>query len=140
MALAMLLIFVFLPGHTLGWGWKLAVLPFTTIATLVVIHGCWAGNAASRVVAWRPMRVVGLRAYSLYLWHLPIMWVVWTQLPGASKWVQAAVSLVVVVAVVHVSFELLERPVLRSRRSARRAPQQPVSAGAGGPGDRVRAS
>jgi peptidoglycan/LPS O-acetylase OafA/YrhL len=115
MALLLLVILVFLPGYTLGWGWKVVVMPAATAGTLVLIHGCWAANSASRILAWRPLRTVGLRAYSLYLWHMPVMWLVWVNLQDSSRWVQAVVSLAAITVLTHVSFELLERPVLRSR-------------------------
>lgn len=126
MALLMLSILVVLPGYTLSWGWKGAVLPATTICTLVVIHGCWAGNSASRALAVGPLRHVGLRAYSLYLWHLPIMWLVWVNMPDSSRGLRAVVAVAVVAVVVPLSFELLERPVLRSRLGAGRGEGQPT--------------
>lgn len=125
MAMVMLGVFVVLPGHVLSWGWKLAVFPAAAVCTLVVIHACWAGNGATRFLGQGPLRHLGLRAYSVYLWHVPVMWVVWARMPGSSPLVLAAASLVILAVVVHLSFELLERPVLRSapaRRSRRAVP------------------
>ncbi|MBM6405969.1 acyltransferase [Phycicoccus sp. CSK15P-2] len=115
MAMGMLAVFVVLPGYTLGWGWKAVILPAVTLATLVVVHGCRTGSLPTRGLAVRPFVVVGVRAYSLYLWHLPVMWIVWVQLPGLGGWEKAGVSVLVLAAVVTASFELLERPVLRGR-------------------------
>ena len=119
MALLMLVILVVLPGYTLSWSWKTAVVPAAALCTLALIHGSWAGNAASKVLAVAPLRFVGLRAYSLYLWHLPIMWLVWVNMPQSAYGTRAVVALVVVAVVVPVSFELLERPVLGARVGAR---------------------
>ena len=40
---------LFVPGDTLSWGWKLAVVPGTAVATLVVIHAAWDGAAVGRL-------------------------------------------------------------------------------------------
>jgi peptidoglycan/LPS O-acetylase OafA/YrhL len=127
MALLMLAILVVLPGYTLGWAWKAAVLPASAVCTLALIHGCWAGNSASRVLAVAPLRFVGLRAYSLYLWHLPIMWLVWVNMPGSAHLTRALVALAVIVVVVPISFELLERPVLGARIGRRAGSSHPES-------------
>ena len=117
MALVLLVTLVVLPGDVLSWGWKVAVFPATAVCTLVVIHGCWAGRPASSLLARGPLRQVGLRAYSLYLWHVPVMWIVWVRMPGSSASVRAGVALAVILVVVMLSFELLERPVLGRARS-----------------------
>lgn len=122
MALVMLGILVVLPGYTAGWGWKLAVLPAAAVATLVVIHGCWVDNRAAAILRSRPLRFVGLRAYSLYLWQVPVMWFVWVGLPQLPAVVQALLAVGIMAVVVPISFELLERPVLGAR-VPRRAPR-----------------
>jgi peptidoglycan/LPS O-acetylase OafA/YrhL len=131
MALVMLSILVVLPGPTSGWGWKLAVVPTVTVCTLALIHGCWSGNRASTWLSVRPLREVGVRAYSLYLWHLPIMWLVWVTMPDSSPPVRGLAALAVIVVTVHVSFTVLERPVLGTQRlsgtRARSAPDKALS-------------
>ena len=125
MALAMLTIFIFLPGYTHGWGWKVIVLPVATVSTLVLIHGCWAQNPVAHWLAWRPLRQVGLRAYSLYLWHMPVLWVVWVNFPDWPRWLLALVALAGVAGVTAISFRLLEQPVLSTRSSHKPARPQP---------------
>jgi peptidoglycan/LPS O-acetylase OafA/YrhL len=114
-AALLLVILVFLPGHTLGWGWKAVVLPATTIATLVVLHGCWANSRVAGLLAARPLRYIGLRAYSVYLWHMPVMWLTWVNLPRSPSLLHAAVCVTLVAVVAGLSFRLLERPVLGMR-------------------------
>ncbi len=58
-------------------GIRLSVLPATTLATAVMIHGVHHGHPITRFLAWRPFVHVLVRAYSLYLWHVPVMWLVW---------------------------------------------------------------
>jgi peptidoglycan/LPS O-acetylase OafA/YrhL len=117
-ALVLLMVIVVIPGATLGIGYKLVTLPFVTGATVLVIHGCRQGSAVARVLGWRPLRAIGLRAYSVYLWHMPVFWLVWVNAPDASKWVRAAVALVVLVPVAGLSYWALERPIMQSRAPA----------------------
>lgn len=113
MAMLMLAILPILPGHTLGWGWKLAVFPAAAVSTLVIIHGCWGNTRAANLLSVRPLRQVGLRAYSLYLWHLPIMWLIWVTVPGSNRVMKALIALGILAVLVPISFSLLERPALR---------------------------
>ena len=128
MATVLLVALVFAPGDTLSWGWKLAVVPGTTAAALVVIHASSDSRAIGRLFPARWLGFVGLRAYSLYLWHLPVMWIVWVSLPATSPFLRAAIAICALVPVVIVSFELLERPVLR-RRGTSQARRRALRAG-----------
>lgn len=62
---------------------------------------------------WTPIRYIGLWSFSLYLWHGPA---VWGQLPGTAEWSLLARG-VVGGALSVASYQLIERPVLRWRRS-----------------------
>ena len=122
-ALALVLIFVLLPGHGGSWGYRLSVLPATTLATAVMIHGVHHGHAIARFLAWRPFVHVGVRAYSLYLWHLPVMWLVWRMVGDWGLAWMFLVGIPLIVTVTMVSYVGLERPVLPATTSSRgRAP------------------
>lgn len=112
MALLMLAIFVVLPGDTYSWGWKLAAVPAAAVAGLAVVHGCWSRVPTARALSSQWLSAVGVRAYSIYLWHLPVMWLVWVQLPELSPGWRGLIALVGLAAVSVLSFELLERPFL----------------------------
>ena len=103
MALMLLVVLVALPGHSLSWGWKAAVFPATAVCTMVLIHGCWAGNGVSWVLGHGALRHIGLRAYSLYLWHVPVMWIVWVNMPDSSAWVRAGVAAACIALIVVLS-------------------------------------
>jgi peptidoglycan/LPS O-acetylase OafA/YrhL len=62
----------------------------------------------ARALDWRPLALVGVASYSLYLWHLPI---VEALTPGA---VLVSVPLSLLAALV--SYRLVEAPFLRLRR------------------------
>ncbi len=123
---ALILILVFLPGYSLSWGYKLAVLPGTALATMLVINGCVAGHRVGNLLRMGFLPAIGLRAYSLYLWHMSVLWVTWTA-SGASRgsWTIALLGCVLLVPVVEVSYRLFEMPVLRGGASA----LQPAAAG-----------
>ncbi|HEV2235938.1 MAG TPA: acyltransferase [Ktedonobacterales bacterium] len=87
----------------------------------LVLGTLWAGGAARALFAWRPLRFIGLVSYSLYLWHLPIITALaplTTRLPGLWPLPAAlAVGLCVAVPFAYMSYQLVERPFLRRRRT-----------------------
>jgi peptidoglycan/LPS O-acetylase OafA/YrhL len=68
---------------------------------------------ANRVLEWRPLAMLGVASYSLYLWHGPIVL-------GLSEHMGFAplllVSLVICIPIALLSFRLIETPFLRFRR------------------------
>ena len=99
-----------LPAYTLSGPYRLVTMPAVCVSTLLVIHQCHVGGPLARTLSWRPLGAVGRRAYSLYLWHLPILWIVWVQLPGVAPPIQAAVAVTLTAGAVALSYHLLERP------------------------------
>ena len=71
-----------------------------------------------RLLGKRFLTAVGLRAYSVYIWHMPVFWLTWTHLPAWSAPMRCAVAVALLVPIVWVSFRLLEQPWLSSRRRA----------------------
>ncbi len=110
-AFLLLLLFV-LPGTTLGWSYRAMWLPTATLATILVIDGCRHGASVARWLTRAGLPAAGLRAYSIYLWHLPVMWLLARNMSGASTWVVLAAFAVALPVVVSLSFRLLERPTL----------------------------
>jgi peptidoglycan/LPS O-acetylase OafA/YrhL len=112
MALTTLGLLAVLPGYTLSWSWKVVVMPVATLAALALIHAVAARDRATAVLGTRFLTGVGRGAYSLYLWHMPVMWLVWFNTQGANKWVQTAIACLAIAGVSALSFRALERPVL----------------------------
>ncbi len=112
MAMGTLGVLAVLPGYTLSWSWKFAVMPAAALAALALIHGVVAGDRATAVLGTRLVSGVGRGAYSLYLWHMPVMWLVWFNTQGANKWLQAAIACLGTAGVSALSYRALERPVL----------------------------
>ena len=74
-----------------------------------------------RSLDWRPLALIGVVSYSVYLWHVLVVneledWGV------TGTWERLAVSLPAVVAVAAISYALVERPFLRLRRRWGSAP------------------
>ncbi len=116
--LAMVVLLVPMPGAPLGWAYDLAVFPAVTLATVAVIHGVHRHRAVERVLSTAWLGAVGVRAYSLYLWHLPALWLAWWLVPG-HRWLALLLGLGLTSVVTLASFAVLERPVLRRPQGAR---------------------
>jgi peptidoglycan/LPS O-acetylase OafA/YrhL/CubicO group peptidase (beta-lactamase class C family) len=71
-----------------------------------------AARALPALLAWRPLRWVGLRSYALYLWHWPIFTVTrpYVDVP-LEGWPLLLLRLVVVGALAELSYRLVELPV-----------------------------
>ena len=95
-----------------------------TGAALVILSG--NSNAVSGVLASAPMTWLGKIAYSLYLWHWPLLIIV-TALGGYAvppAWLGACV-IAVSLALAHITHMLVEDP-LRQHRARPRAMDTPV--------------
>lgn len=94
-------------GATYRW-LLAAVSVLSTIAVTVAVHP--GAHVVRRVLAARPLVVVGVRSYGLYLWHWPIF--VWTgATTGAASRFLLAAAITVVVS--ELCFRLVETPLRR---------------------------
>lgn len=125
-ALILLALLVAAPMASLSPAYRFIVFPAVTAATLVVIHECRNPGRVGRALGWRPLALVGTAAYSLYIWHMPVMWLTYVSVPDLPRPVIGLVAIVALVPVVTASFWFLERPVLRHRPT-------PAAAGVGQP-------
>lgn len=93
----------------------LAVLPSSLIVAACVLP--LRDGPAARALQWRPLALVGVASYSLYIWHVPIL----QELDGAP-WLPsgalglAAVAVPLTLAAAAASYLLIESPFLRMRR------------------------
>lgn len=119
------------------WRYKLtwlAVVPSSMIVGACVLP--LRQGALGRALGWRPLALLGVASYSLYIWHLPIL----NELVGAS-WVPdgaaglAVVALPICIAIAALSYVVIESPFLRMRRRwSTASAEQPLELADGGGG------
>jgi peptidoglycan/LPS O-acetylase OafA/YrhL len=81
----------------------------------------------TRMLSWRPLAVLGLGTYSVYLWHAPLITLLIQDgiVSRSSFWVLALVALPLSLAVGMLSYRVIEEPFLKMRRRwSRSAPPQ----------------
>jgi peptidoglycan/LPS O-acetylase OafA/YrhL len=105
------------------WAYHAYVFPrhdeLLAVASLLVLGGCalpFRDGLAVRCLEWRPLALLGIASYSLYIWHDPIVKALSSIVPGGFVGL-LAVSLVACIAVSAVSYLMVERPFLELRRS-----------------------
>jgi len=111
----LILFFVPLPAYlTTGWPISIgALLAAPLVAALVTTN--------VRPLARGPLCWLGLRSYSLYLWHLPIMLLVFFHSPDAVPvWIRPIAAIVVSLLFAEASYRYVEQPFLRLRDRGRR--------------------
>jgi len=98
--------------------WRYSLVDLTAPASFLLLGACvlpLGGTRLVRLLDWRPLALVGVISYSLYVWHVPI---IEHLLPHAPK---GTLGLLVValpssLAAAAGSYWLIERPFLRFRR------------------------
>jgi peptidoglycan/LPS O-acetylase OafA/YrhL len=85
------------------------------LTTAVVIVAVSRPSVLTSVLAWRPLRAVGLISYGLYLYHWPIFLALSPDRVGWSTTPLFALRLAVTLAVALASYYLLEQPIRRGR-------------------------
>lgn len=103
----------------------MAVVPVA--AAVVIVHLVSTDSPIRRALAWRPLTVVGLISYSLYLWHLPVYRLLFYQAPGLPWWLVAVSAVSLTFALAAASYLLVERRFLGHRRVRPGPPSPPVT-------------
>ena len=67
----------------------------------------------ARPLAWRPMVFIGRISYGLYLYHLPVYYMVEHAIPEQPLVIRLTLKVVISVAVAAASYYLVERRFLR---------------------------
>lgn len=100
------------------WRYNLDVLLVpATFLTVGAIALPLRRGVVGRVLEWRPLALLGVASYSLYLWHFPIVNQI-AQRAHSLNYVELLVICVPLSCVVAlVSYRLVEAPFLRLRRS-----------------------
>ncbi len=124
------------PYFSPGASWSLAYTEWPLIVGLgysaLLLAILWGGRVIHVVFEMYPLRFIGLISYSLYLWHLPILFALPPFQGLAALPLVARLALAFLVA--YLSYQFIERPFLRRRlkyepKDARRAARAPASGG-----------
>ncbi len=100
-------------------------------AAALIVAGTGGTSAVTRVFASAPLRWVGDRSYSLYLWHFPILVFMLVAQPS-GHWDVIAESLILTVVVASLSYRFVERPVSALFRPRALGPAEAAAVSTGG--------
>jgi peptidoglycan/LPS O-acetylase OafA/YrhL len=106
-------------------------LLYLVAATCIVAPSAFDGSdAVSRLLSARWVVWCGTISYAVFLWHLPVMFAVQSELDlplfGGHFWLTVAATLGVTVPIAALSWYLLEHPVLRAAHQLTRRAPDPV--------------
>ena len=95
----------------------------TTVIIIAAVDGEWSG---SKILAWGPLRTVGLVSYGIYLWHLPVFVAVQQQMLHQSELARLVVGYLITAVLVTASWFVIERPFLALKPGRHIAPGPPT--------------
>jgi peptidoglycan/LPS O-acetylase OafA/YrhL len=99
-------------------------LPAAALGGLLIVNLLGArGRPLDAALGWRPLRYTGRISYGIYLFHLPIYYLLWTYVPGRSPFFYAPIVLAASVGAATASWRLIEAPVVRGAGRSRRPPR-----------------
>ena len=101
------------PDKSVFFGGFLLVDIATLLAIAAAVH---PASDFARLLAWRPLRWIGLRSYSLYLWHYPIFCVTRPRVDFAyffhlRGWPVLVVRLALTFGFAELSYRFIETPI-----------------------------
>ncbi|MEY2432912.1 MAG: hypothetical protein QOC92_2637 [Acidimicrobiaceae bacterium] len=103
---------------TIFWTYDWSV-PLVAVASFLTVGAVVLPLERGRLVRaldWRPLALVGVASYSLYIWHVPIIERL-ADRPALDSFPRLfAVALPLALLIAAVSYLIIERPALRSRR------------------------
>lgn len=91
----------------------MALVGLTTALTILIVVNPRA-QLGTKLLEWKPLRWVGLRSYSIYLWHWPVFMVTRPQLDVSFDGVPLLIfRLAASVFLAHLSYKYVEVPIRR---------------------------
>ena len=90
-------------------------LAIVVLASLVVIGATTGGppGMVARALSWRPLCLLGIVSYGVYLWHWPVVVYASEDRLGLGGWRLDAVRILVTLVAAILSYRLVERPIRR---------------------------
>ena len=99
-------------------------------AAVIILHLVTADSPLKHALSARPLVYLGLISYGLYLWHLPVYKLLYSQFDMAPWSLVAGGAIALSLALASLSYHLVEQPFLGHRRRPSDA-TGPVDGGAG---------
>lgn len=94
----------------------------TALAIAASMDSNWTGN---QLLTQSPFRAIGRVSYGLYLWHVPIFWIVRTEAGHLPLTVRLLILSVTTAAATTLSWRWLEKPALRYKHRFGRSSTTP---------------
>lgn len=96
--------------------------PLMSLATALAIAGLAIGerDCCARILAWRPLRVIGICGYGIFLFHYPI-YILLSRF--SSLWIGFLAGLPLAILAGVLSFLYLEAPAIQRSRKVKKIPQ-----------------
>jgi peptidoglycan/LPS O-acetylase OafA/YrhL len=105
----------------------LAAFALAAIVLMAIVLSGRGGPVAA-FLSWRPLRVLGLISYGVYLWHWPVIVFATPERTHVSGPAHSILVVTLTLAVAGLSYVLVERPVRRGALSGWRVPVSLVGA------------
>lgn len=108
---------VALPSNMPGlWAYRVTHFPFAIVVCVLLISTRHATQSlVQRLLRSRVLVAIGRASYSLYLWHFPLLAIIWFGLPSLAPEVRVLTSVCLLPVPVWLSYRYIEQPTLGSK-------------------------